>query len=189
MDGSGGTGAGPRNAQSRSQREIEKERQQKLDHLLGRISKLTGGTVTPGGAATRTSSKAQNEAAAVAEPRSEATEGEFFPQEPSSFRDAKLTESEVEELALKFLLSRGDASGRDIADQLKLPFVLLDEMLRQMKFDQLVFHRGTAPMNDYQFGLTDKGRERIRRLVEHCTYFGAAPVALSDYIDSVGRNR
>ena len=38
-------------------------------------------------------------------------------------------------------------------------------------------------MNDYQFGLTDKGRERARRLVEHCTYFGAAPVPLSDYID------
>ena len=112
-------------------------------------------------------------------------EGEFFPVEPTSFREAKLTESEVEELVLKFLLSRGDASGRDIADQVKLPFVLLDELLRQLKFDQLVFHRGAAPMNDYQFGLTDMGRERARRLIEHCTYFGSAPVALVDYIESV----
>ena len=41
------------------------------------------------------------------------------------------------------------------------------------------------PMNDYQYQLTDKGRERARRLAEHCTYFGAAPVSLAEYIASV----
>jgi predicted ATPase with chaperone activity len=84
-------------------------------------------------------------------------------------------------------LSRGDASGRDIADQIKLPFVLLEELLRQMKNDQWVVHRGAAAMNDYQYQLTDKGREKSRRLAEHCTYFGSAPVPLSDYIESVAR--
>jgi hypothetical protein len=157
---------------------LEKERQEGLDHMLGRIAKMTGGNASPG--AVRGSSKSADDPAAAP-----LVEGDFFPQEPASFRDAKLSESEVEELALKFLLSRGDASGRDIAEQVKLPFVLLDELLRQLKFEQLVFHRGAAPMNDYQFGLTDKGRERARRLVEHCTYFGAAPVALTDYIECV----
>ena len=54
-----------------------------------------------------------------------------------------------------------------------------------MKKDQLVVHRGAAAMNDYQFQLTDLGRERARRHSEHCTYFGAAPVHLQDYIESV----
>ena len=58
-----------------------------------------------------------------------------MPIEPGSFRDAGLTESEVEALVLKFLLARGDATGRDIADQVKLPFVLVDELLREMKND------------------------------------------------------
>ena len=40
-------------------------------------------------------------------------------------------------------------------------------------------------MNDYIYTLTDLGRERARRLAEHCTYFGAAPVSLVDYIASV----
>jgi predicted ATPase with chaperone activity len=40
-------------------------------------------------------------------------------------------------------------------------------------------------MNDYIFQLTEMGRERARRLAAFCTYFGAAPVALSDYIASV----
>jgi len=110
---------------------------------------------------------------------------EFLPIEPDSFENAELTDSEVESLALKYLLARGDANGRAIANQVKLPFVLVDEMLRSMKADQLVVHRGAAAMNDFQYQLTDLGRERARRHVAHCTYFGSAPVALKDYIDSV----
>ncbi len=109
----------------------------------------------------------------------------FLPPEPSSLREAGLTESEVEALILKFLLARGDATGREIAEQVKLPFVLIDQLLRQMKLDQLVAHRGSAPMNDYQYQMTDLGRERARRHTQHCTYFGAAPVSLADYVKSV----
>ncbi len=111
--------------------------------------------------------------------------GEFVPMEPRSLEEAKLTESEVEALILKFLLARGEASGRQIADQVKLPFILVERLLRGMKNDQLVAHRGAAPMNDYVFQLTEMGRERARRLAAHCSYFGAAPVALSDYVASV----
>ena len=88
-------------------------------------------------------------------------------------------------LILKLLLSRGDLVGRDIAEHIRLPFVLVDELLRQLKSDQLVVHRGSAPMNDYLYQLTDLGRERARRYAEHCTYFGAAPVTLADYVASV----
>lgn len=109
----------------------------------------------------------------------------FVPLEPTSFREARLAESEVEGLALKFLMARGDASGREIADQVKLPFVLLDELLRKMKNDQLVVHRASAQMGDYQYQLTDLGRERARRLAAHCSYFGSAPVSLTQYIESV----
>ena len=110
----------------------------------------------------------------------------FFPEEPESFRQAGLTDSEVEALVLKYLLARGEAVGRDIADQVKLPFVLVDELLRQMKTDQLVVYRNSAMMNDYSYQLTELGQERARRLSDHCTYFGSAPVPLADYIKSVG---
>ncbi|MBN1395430.1 MAG: AAA family ATPase [Pirellulales bacterium] len=108
-----------------------------------------------------------------------------MPIEPDSFRAAGLTDSEIEALILKFLLARGDATGREIADQIKLPFVLADELLRNLKESRLVVHRGSAPMNDFQYQLSDLGRERGRRYSQHCTYFGAAPVALTDYIASV----
>ncbi len=109
----------------------------------------------------------------------------FTPIEPASFRDADLTGSEVEALILKFLLARGDATGRDIADQVKLPYVLVHELLGAMKNDQLIGHRGSAPMNDFIYQLSDLGRERGRRYSQVCTYFGAAPVSLHDYVASV----
>jgi predicted ATPase with chaperone activity len=109
----------------------------------------------------------------------------FAPIEPESFRQADLTDSEVEALVLKFLVARGDATGREIAEQVKLSFVLVDALLRSLKNDQLLCHRGAAPMNDFQYQLTDLGRERGRRYAQHCTYFGSAPVSLKDYIASV----
>ncbi|MGD0653860.1 MAG: AAA family ATPase [Thermoguttaceae bacterium] len=109
----------------------------------------------------------------------------FIPREPESFADAGLSESEVEALILKFLLARGDVNGRDIAEQVKLPFIAVDSLLRDMKNQQLVCHRGAAMMNDFQYQLTDLGRERARRLAQHASYFGSAPVSLKDYIHSV----
>jgi predicted ATPase with chaperone activity len=82
-------------------------------------------------------------------------------------------------------MARGDSTGRDVADQLKLPFLLIDELLRGLKADQLVAYRGGATMNDFLYALTDLGRERARRYWNHCTYFGAAPVSLEDYVTSV----
>jgi hypothetical protein len=152
--------------------QVERERQEKLDQLLGRIARLTG-------------QGSADEATAPSATPSSDDSNEFFPEEPASFRAAGLAESEVESLILKFLLARGDATGREVSDQIKLPFVLIEELLRQMKQEQLVVHRGAAAMNDYQFQLTDLGRERARRYSEHCTYFGAAPVYLPDYIQSV----
>ncbi len=109
----------------------------------------------------------------------------FYPVEPTSFGDAEITVSAVNGLILKLMLSRGDLAGREIHEHIKLPFRLVDGLLRQLKMDQLVVHKGAAQMNDYIYQLTDLGRERARRLAEHCTYFGAAPVSLEQYIDAV----
>lgn len=110
---------------------------------------------------------------------------EFVPIEPASLSEAQLTEADIEALVLKYLLNTGSATGRGIAEQVKLPFKLMDGVLREMKTDQLVFYRNTSSMNDYEYSITDLGRERARRLYEQCTYFGAAPVSLGEYVASV----
>jgi hypothetical protein len=109
----------------------------------------------------------------------------FLPVEPTSLKEAKITASEVEVLILKYLLARGEASGHHLAEQIRLPFLILDELLLRMKQARLVVHRAAAPMNDYIYQLTDIGQELGRLQLQRCSYIGSAPVDLSDYLAAV----
>jgi hypothetical protein len=109
----------------------------------------------------------------------------FRPNEPTSLEETLLTYEEVERLILKFLLSKGSAYGRAICTQIRLPYNIVDPILKQLKLDQMVSLNGAGAMGDYNFAITDFGRERARRYNEECTYFGAAPVALKDYLTAM----
>ncbi len=114
-------------------------------------------------------------------------DGPFVPQPPQRLLDVGLSQNEIESLILKFLLHAGNASGREIADQLKLPFPLLEPLLQELKTNRVVIYKSAAPMGDYLYELTDIGGERARRYLRHCSYFGAAPVRLDAYVRSVQR--
>ncbi len=106
----------------------------------------------------------------------------FLPKVPTTLEETNLTAEEVERLVLKYLLNRGSGTGRELSSQVCLPFTLVDPIMKQLKMDQLVAFKGTAEMGDYEFVITDIGRERARRYSDECTYFGAAPVSLPDYL-------
>ena len=118
----------------------------------------------------------------VKPPTSQST---FVPREPDRMELVGLTTEEIERLVLKYLLARGSTEGRLIAQRVCLPFSLLAPIYNNLKTLQLVAYRNSTSMGDYEYVLTDIGRERARRYSEECTYFGAAPVSLSDYIKSV----
>ncbi|MEX0641337.1 MAG: AAA family ATPase [Pirellulales bacterium] len=158
----------------------------RLDALLDRIHQLTTSqtapprppSVDPGTALARDAFEAR----ATADQK---RGGEWMPIEPETLAGAGLTDGEVEALILKTLNGRAEATGRYLSDHLKLPFRMLDPLLHAMKQDRLVAHKGAAAMNDYVYHLTELGRERAKKFSEHCTYFGAAPVPLEVYIESV----
>jgi hypothetical protein len=143
------------------------EEDEKLAALLARVERLAGKkSVKP-----RTIENQDAAQHSLGLPRDP-----FIPLSKRNLAEMSLTESEVESLILKYLLARGDVLGRDIAEQTKLPFLLLEGLLRRLKSDQLVVYRGSNELNDYQYQLTDLGR---------CTYYGSAPVSLNEYIESV----
>ena len=109
------------------------------------------------------------------------------PEEPASLKAAGVTEGQLEHLALKCLSACSEMSGRALSEQHAIPFRLLAPVLQEMKLGQLVAFRGSAPMNDFIYQLTDLGRERAKKLSELCSYFGAAPVPLSTYCASVAQ--
>jgi hypothetical protein len=118
--------------------------------------------------------------------RQAAQDEPWIPIEPQSLGDAGISEGQLEHLILKFLGACGDLSGRDLAEHHALPFRMVEPILATLKQAQLVAFRGSAPMNDYIYQLTDMGRESAKKLTEYCSYFGTAPVPLKSYIVSVG---
>lgn len=112
-------------------------------------------------------------------------DGVYYPREPESLAETRLNDSEVEALILKYLLAVGESTGRVISEQVRLPFIMIHEMMAQLKHDQFVAIKSSAQMNDYVYQVAERGREKARRLVDLCTYYGAAPVHLDDYIASV----
>jgi hypothetical protein len=131
-----------------------------LNLLFERVNQLLGGT------ATRDS-------------------GPFVPREPESIAATTFAPEDVERIALKFLLQKGSASGRRIAQQLGLPFGLVEPILKEFKQEHLVVLKAAATMGDYDYVLTDVARERARRYLEECTYCGSMPVALRDYLSAM----
>lgn len=109
-------------------------------------------------------------------------EGQYFPRCPENLEDVGLSLDEIERLILKFLLAKGTQTGRQISAQIRLPFSIVDPILKRSKQDQLVAYGNTAEMGDYEFTITELGRERARRFTQECTYFGSAPVSFKSYL-------
>ena len=109
----------------------------------------------------------------------------FRPVAPRSLKDIPVPADMIEALVLKFILNRGTVTGREIAEQIGLPFRVASEHLRDLKTQQLVGHRKAAGMNDYLFELTNEGHERARRHLAVTSYFGAVPVTLKEYEKSI----
>jgi predicted ATPase with chaperone activity len=109
----------------------------------------------------------------------------YFPEPRESFAQLGIPESLIESLVFKHLLAVGTNTGRGIAVELALPGKPTVALLTELKNRQLVVYKGNAVMGDFEYMLTESGRERARGYLEECTYCGPAPVSFSDYVDSV----
>ena len=49
----------------------------------------------------------------------------------------------------------------------------------------MITFKSSAEMGDYIFGITESGRERARKYSIECSYYGAAPVGLPEYLRSM----
>lgn len=109
----------------------------------------------------------------------------FKPNIPNTLAQTGLSSDSIEKLVFKYLLNKGAASGREISTQIKIPFSIIYPMLTEWKQQQLLTYSGAAEMGDYIFQITDSGRERGRKFAEECSYYGAAPVGLPEYLKAM----
>lgn len=109
----------------------------------------------------------------------------FRPSEPTHLSDTGLPAALIESLLIKRLAVVGQTSGRQLANDVRLPFAALEATYRTLRERQILVHKGSAPLNDYNYSLTENGRERAIIAQQSCAYVGPAPVPLMDYILSV----
>ena len=109
----------------------------------------------------------------------------FWPTEPRTVHEIGLTEPFLEALTAKYLLAGGNATGRNTATDLCLPFPIVEASLERLRQRRIVTHVGSGRFNDYVYGLTEEGRSQARVYHSECSYVGPAPVPLVDYIISV----
>ena len=112
-------------------------------------------------------------------------DGTYRPKCPTSVEQSGLVREELEGFVLKFLAARGVASGRQVCNQLKLPFGIIEPIVRDLKSDHMLSLSGTAEAGDFNYSITDTGRLRAREFSAECAYFGAAPVPLKDYLEGM----
>ncbi len=107
--------------------------------------------------------------------------GELAPAAPTSLEDAGLHPNDLYPLVLKFLFLHGNRSGSRIAEQIKLPFHIIDPILRTLKEDMLVSQKASVGMSDYTYEISTKGIEQAKIHLARTSYCGAAPVNIEDY--------
>jgi predicted ATPase with chaperone activity len=109
----------------------------------------------------------------------------FSPTRPTSIEETGLGEEFIEQLICKYLVVFGTSKGRAIADNICLPYNIVETMLGTLRTNQFIVHAGSASFNDYYYSLTNQGRTRAMAFLETCAYVGPAPVPLMDYVISV----
>ena len=160
--------------------------QNQTGHGTGPLD-VTASLGTPGTIAQAPNPGVVTAAANATQPPSANQQDLFLPVRPQSLKQSGLRANDISPLLLKFLFLHGVQSGRRLADQVKLPFDVVDQVLTSLKADLLVSIKSASVVGDYVFELTPKGQEQARMNLERSTYCGAAPVGLQDYRNAVLR--
>ncbi|MHC5112358.1 MAG: ATPase with chaperone activity, partial [Planctomycetota bacterium] len=109
----------------------------------------------------------------------------FHPAECETLKDTGIPEAYVEALLLRHLLAVGANTGRGAATALCLPGKPIVEMLTSLKNRQIVVYKGQSSMSDFEYTLTEAGRDLANRYLEECSYSGPAPVPFERYVEAV----
>ena len=111
----------------------------------------------------------------------------FLPPVPWTLRDTGLQQSMVEHLIFNTLYSRGELTGRNVADILGLSFSVIEPLMEEMKVRQFFEVKRSLGYGliSSVFTLSESGRKRARECFEVNQYVGPAPVPAVQYMGAV----
>jgi len=112
---------------------------------------------------------------------------EYVPPVPWTLKDTGLSQSAVEQLVFNTLYSRGELTGRNVADIVGLSFSVIEPMMEELKVRQFFEVKRSLGYGliSSVFALSDSGRKRARECYENNQYVGPAPVPAAQYMAGV----
>ncbi|MEA3469565.1 MAG: AAA family ATPase, partial [Thermodesulfobacteriota bacterium] len=110
---------------------------------------------------------------------------QFFPQSPDTLEKTGLNQIFVEDLICKLLLSRGSLTGRQLSNKTCLPLKIFSDLLYDLKQRLILAYQSTSGVNDFEYILTEKGRQKALLAREQSNYIGSAPVPFQEYLESI----
>lgn len=101
---------------------------------------------------------------------------------PECVADVGVRKSFLEELAIKILYLAGPSSLSQLAELIRLPHTVADELFRWLRKGQLCDVTGTDSIGFPYLAITSQGRSRALELLSLNQYAGPAPVSLQSYV-------
>lgn len=115
-------------------------------------------------------------------------EGGWQPLPVESLEDTGLSMSFMADLALKIMYLRGQVTGFEVAETMRLPFqTVVQSIMDYLKREQMCEVKGSGGIGigNYQYVITSKGSARAREQMERTTYADVAPVPWDHYIAAI----
>jgi predicted ATPase with chaperone activity len=105
----------------------------------------------------------------------------IVPSAPQQVAAAGLEEGTLNDLTLRLAFGAARFTSHSVAQQLRVPVVIVEEVLRQLAMEGHVEELWQSGKSSSRYKITDSGRELAARLLEVCAYIGPAPVRLEAY--------
>ncbi|HEX8710162.1 MAG TPA: hypothetical protein VF723_18105 [Pyrinomonadaceae bacterium] len=103
------------------------------------------------------------------------------PPVPDEVADTGVSEGFLCELALKHVAMLSEPTTAAVAERMRLPRTLAEELLQALYREKLIEVRLQTTAGSTRYAMLDHGWQRLARLQAMCGYTGPAPVSLKDY--------
>jgi hypothetical protein len=111
----------------------------------------------------------------------------FTPNQPQTVDESGLNRTFLYEHTLRIIYNKGRVSGLDLVDELKLPYSIIDVLLKELRGQELIDIAGQRGYGDvnYEYILTPRGTQAAADALLKTMYAGPCPVTLDEWIASV----
>jgi len=110
------------------------------------------------------------------------------PSDIGSLEDTGLNLGLLSDMVLKTMYFRGQITGYELADELRLPFsAVVHTVMDFLKREQMVEVKGASGLQagTFLYVITTKGSNRAREQLDRVGYIGPAPVTWDDYNEAI----